>query len=374
MDIDVSRIFEIDEKNVLRKMAGHGISGLVNIGNTCYLNSAIQLLSNIRIFSLYFLSKQFEEDVAEEKDEVSFLKEWIFLVHAMWEDSPDQIPNCIVKPVSLKRSLGKFYPSYAGMQQQDGQEAVGVILDILHKALCYEASIKPIIKDPSQKLTRKEEITLKSINAWGKSFENEFSIPVNLFYGQFYSQVKCDNCGFVSESFEPFNTLLLPIEKSCSTIYDCLENFSLSEDIEADCGWTCESCKMKTSAKKKVTICKLPPILIIAFKRFEFKIGSMFPVKINSRVDFPLTDLKIGKLCEKPADMCRRYDLTGVSNHLGGTFGGHYTAYTKNGNGRWYEYDDDSVREVKDVGTIVSNQAYVLIYESQDLDISKIIS
>ena len=65
-----------------------------------------------------------------------------------------------------------------------------------------------------------------------------------------------------------------------------------------------------------------------------------------SRIDFPLTDLKIGKLCEKPADMCRRYDLTGVSNHLGEHWS-LYCIYKKNGNGRWYEYDDDSVREVR---------------------------
>ena len=374
MDIEVDKLFETDDPEVFAKMTGHGISGLLNLGNTCYLNSAIQLLSNIRIFSLYFLSKQYQEDIAEENKEVAFLKEWIMLLNGMWEETTSQIPNCIVKPISLKRSLGHFYPSYNGFNQQDGQEAIGVILDILHKSVCYEASIRPVIKDKSAKLTRTEELTLKSITAWSKSFENEFSIPVHLFYGQFYSQVKCDNCNFVSETFDPFNTLLLPLTKSCETIYDCLDNFGLSEDITADCGWRCEKCKMQTSAKKKVTICKLPPILIIAFKRFEFRIGSSFPVKINKRIEFPLSDLKIGKLCEKPQDMCRKYELTGVSNHLGGTFGGHYTAYTKNGNGRWYEYDDENVKELKDTGTIVSNQAYVLIYESQNLDVSKIIS
>jgi ubiquitin C-terminal hydrolase len=374
MDLTYDALFDINDPNSLKKMSDHGISGLVNLGNTCYLNSAIQLISNIKVFSLYFVSNQFREDIADENKEVLFLKEWVTLIHAMWEDISETKPNCIVKPVSLRRRLGEFYAPYAGSQQHDGQEAVGVILDILHKSLCYEASIKSIIKDNSRELTRKERITLKSIESWSKSFEREYSIPVSLFYGQFYSEVKCDACGHISETFEPFNTLLLPIGQSCITIYDCIENFGLSENIDADCGWSCDKCKKQTSAKKKVTIWKLPPILIIAFKRFEFKRGGFLPVKINTRIDFPLCDFRMGKLCERSSDINRKYHLAGVSNHSGGTFGGHYTAYCKNGNGKWYEYDDDAVEELQDVGTIVSNQAYVLIYESQDLDISKIIS
>ena len=55
------------------------------------------------------------------------------------------------------------------------------------------------------------------------------------------------------------------------------------------------------------------------------------------------------------------YDLVGVSQHFGISFGGHYTAFAKN-NGEWYDFNDDSVRKIKE-DVVVSDNAYLLFYE-----------
>ena len=104
--------------------------------NTCFLNSAIQILSNIRIFTIYFLSEQYKEDINHDKKEVAFLKEWVKLMVAMWED------NCIVKPISFKKVLGRFYESYNSYRQNDSQEALHKIIDLLHESVSYEVDIK----------------------------------------------------------------------------------------------------------------------------------------------------------------------------------------------------------------------------------------
>lgn len=56
------------------------------------------------------------------------------------------------------------------------------------------------------------------------------------------------------------------------------------------------------------------------------------------------------------------YDLYGVTNHFGSHFGGHYTAYCKNIDGQWYEYNDSSVSPVSDPRSVVTDAAYVLYY------------
>ena len=58
------------------------------------------------------------------------------------------------------------------------------------------------------------------------------------------------------------------------------------------------------------------------------------------------------------------YELYAVSNHYGGLGGGHYTAYAKN-NGKWYEFNDSSVRAING-GSISGSGAYILFYKRKD--------
>ena len=106
----------------LEKYKGKGLSGLVNMGNTCWLNSATQILSNTSILTHYFLSGQYKEDINITKKEYRFLKEWIKLLKGIWSE------NCTIQPVSYRKHFSTFYDG--GLyDQEDAEEGLSKILD-----------------------------------------------------------------------------------------------------------------------------------------------------------------------------------------------------------------------------------------------------
>lgn len=107
----------------------------------------------------------------------------------------------------------------------------------------------------------------KSEVAWREFLKNMQSIVHSLFFGQIRSTVKCRTCGFESATYEGFShlSLELPQDNRQCGIDDCLDLYFNGEIIE---GWTCPQCKQNRDAIKKLDICKLPPVLVIHFKRF----------------------------------------------------------------------------------------------------------
>lgn len=67
----------------------------------------------------------------------------------------------------------------------------------------------------------------------------------------------------------------------------------------------------------------------------------------------------------KAAGISPIYDLYGVSNHFGSLNGGHYTAYGKNIDGRWYNFNDSSVSS-SNANSVVTDAAYLLFYRRRD--------
>jgi ubiquitin carboxyl-terminal hydrolase 4/11/15 len=88
--------------------------------------------------------------------------------------------------------------------------------------------------------------------------------------------------------------------------------------------------------------------------------------KLEDLIDYPIEGLDMSKYVvseelKEQSDLI--YDLYAVSNHYGTLNFGHYTAIAKNHiNGKWYDYNDSSVSEVRD-DEIVSKAAYVLYYK-----------
>ncbi|KAK3818006.1 MAG: hypothetical protein JOS17DRAFT_689009, partial [Linnemannia elongata] len=122
------------------------------------------------------------------------------------------------------------------------------------------------------------------------------------------------------------------------------------------------NCKKHQPATKKLDSWRLPDILVVHLKHFSHT--RTWRDKIDALVDFPIHGLDLsGKILKEEDRDENVYDLFGVSNHMGGLGGGHYTAYAKNEKtGNWYNFDDSHVSAVGNVESIKSSSAYLLFY------------
>ena len=142
-----------------------------------------------------------------------------------------------------------------------------------------------------------------------------------------------------------------------------LNYFSSKEHLDKGNEWRCGKCGKEVEATKKLSIYYVPRILIICLNRFR-KEGSYGYQKNGELIDFPLENLDMGKYICGPDKDHSKYDLFAVSQHYGGTGGGHYTAVCKNVDGKWYDYNDSSCSSTSS-GSVVSSSAYVLFYRRQ---------
>ena len=147
------------------------------------------------------------------------------------------------------------------------------------------------------------------------------------------------------------------------TLDDLLEYFCSDEHLEKGNEWKCGNCQNRVSITKKFSIFYVPKLLIICIKRFS-KSGYGYD-KNNTLIDFPIENLDMGKYICGPDKEYSKYDLFAVSQHYGGTGGGHYTAVCKNIDGNWYNYNDSSVSHTS-ASSAVSSAAYVLFYRRKN--------
>jgi len=162
------------------------------------------------------------------------------------------------------------------------------------------------------------------------------------------------------------------------TLESCLRKYNTREQLGPMDEWYSPFSKKHVQAWKEMSIWSLPEILVIHLKRFSYEAGQymVHREKVSSLVHFPLRGLDMAPYTLGPEKDSGNtiYDLFAVSNHFGGLGGGHYTAFAKNHkNGKWYDFDDASVRAIQE-NEIVSSNAYVLFYQrrrSEDASLKK---
>jgi len=342
-------------KNILGRV------GLKNLGNTCFMNAALQCLSNTSPLTDYFLTGSVWKRELNVKNPLGMqgelAKAYAMLITLMW--SAKKSRGC-VSPKSFKKKLGTFAPQFDGYDQHDSQELLAFLLDGLHEDL-NRVLKKPYVELPDAG-NRPDELV--AAEAWKLYLMRNKSIIVDLFQGQLKSAVTCSECGFTSIKFDPFMYLSLPIV-GCS-LEDCLKAFISNEELTGDEQWVCPKCKKAVDATKKFDLWKLPPILIVHLKRFKYS-RSGRRRKISEEIGFPLEGFDVGRFVASPQRDAPEYDLYAVSNHHGGYGGGHYTAYAKNRrDGEWYFFNDRNCQQVEK-DEVVSPAAYVLFYNKMVL-------
>lgn len=328
-----------------------GQSGFVNMGNTCFLNAALNCLMHTHEFTVsYIITKDYLRDLNPKKKESVLAIGFHNIARAYWEE------ECIIEPCSFKEHLETFYRQYVGWRQHDSHEVLISILDTIHTATAIRAEVGYTVTGASEDLTALERLQILGIRAWANSFKDELSTVVNTFYGQYHYSTNCAHCGYSAHRFEPFSAVELPVNGQ-ESLEGAMRAFTAGEVLDDANKWKCDRCRTETNAMKQVNIWRVPQVLIVTLKRFgQFPNGMSY--KLHNRVDFPLSGFNV---FSESTQTWVSYELYSVVYHMGGTEGGHYVAAAKHSDGRWYSHNDDSVREIF-ADRVVNEGAYILFY------------
>lgn len=341
----------------ITKYKNKGLSGMANLGNTCFINSCMQVLSHT-----YKLNDLLNDDNLLNKlnktSDTLLILEWNNLRKMLWDN------NCVVSPVKWIKTIHKVAKIKGALlftqySQNDSHEFLLFLIDCFHNSLKRDVEMN--IKGNIQ--CNQDKLAMSCYKMIKKLYESEYSEILSMFFGIHVSQISNINDNNVlSYNPEPYFNIdvSIPDKKNVSFI-DCLSEYTEYEILEGDNQWYNEKLKKKMDVKKNIVFWSFPEIFIVTFKRFKNNLK-----KNQKFIDFPLTDLNLSEYVKGYEKDSYIYDLYGIINHSGGLLGGHYWSFVKNANDKWYTFNDTIVKEISDMSKLKSTNAYCLFYKKKN--------
>ena len=177
-----------------------GTMGLVNLGNTCFMNSALQCLVHTAELTDYFLHEVYREELNTDNPlgmGGAVANAFGALIHKLWETGQSSMA-----PREFKTAIARFAPQFIGYQQHDSQELLAFLLDGLHEDL-NRVLKKPYVENPDWDGGAEREMLALANKTWEGYMSRNDSIIVDLFQGQYKSTLICPECEKVRGALPP---------------------------------------------------------------------------------------------------------------------------------------------------------------------------
>ena len=254
-----------DTTNQFDKYKGLGLSGLANVGNTCYLNACMQIISHTYELNEFLTNKNYKKNLKNKPDTIIIL-EWNKLREMMWSENCTIAPNAFVNAVKNVSTLTER-EMFVGEQQNDIQEFLLFMIDCFHTSLSRDVEMKIT----GNILNSTDVIAKECFEMMKNMYKTNYSEMLNIFYGIHVSEITCCKTEkSLSLRPEPFSVLSLPIPsvKSSISLYDCMDLYCAKETLSGENAWFNDKTNTKQDVKRGIVFWNLPNIMIIDLKRW----------------------------------------------------------------------------------------------------------
>jgi len=323
-----------------------GNKGLANLGNTCYMNSALQCLSHL----LEFHPKN-EHFLNENKNKEDIYTEWLRLQIEMW--SNDEVDSIIPKSFLQKfiQECHEKDKEFHNFNQNDTEEFIEIFMDLLHQSM--KRSVKFTYQGNTE--TKMDKLLLQSSRSWSQFFKDDYSYIIHKFYSQLLSVTSCPDCDYVTINYDPCMVISLEIPNDANNVFDCLDSYTKEITLDCDNSWKCDKCNEFVEPTKKIVLWNSSDVFIILLKRYSQR------RKNNNFIEFPI-NLDLSSYSLDSYGKGTSYKLSGLCIQSGSLEGGHYYAMCYNELDKtWHEYNDTTVKEV-DECDLLKQKPYCLFY------------
>ncbi|KAF8771980.1 ubiquitin carboxyl-terminal hydrolase 22-like [Argiope bruennichi] len=365
----------LKENNGLKRISEDssiGLRGLLNLGNTCFMNCILQVLVHTPLLRDYFLSDK-HTCLLKDSSECIVCEMYIIFQEFYSGRSEPHVPHKLVY------LIWKFAKYLIGFDQQDAHEFLGAILGGLHAHARGEETdeqLYHIVSDCD-------------------------CIVDQVFAGFYQSDVSCSMCSYVSTAIEPFRDISLDLDgtklhknginPNPESLFDCLKRYTHNEVLH---NTPCSHCQSYETTSKQLTIRELPVVLCFHLKRLAADSGKKECNKNSTHVMFPETlDMLpfMSLQCGEQKNLTNGnhskdvhhsdddhnleptktlFSLFGVVSHKGDQAGGHYIAYIRQYRDRWYLCDDDVIMR-SSLKEVLDSEGYLLFYHKQVIEYVK---
>ncbi|KAI4464478.1 ubiquitin carboxyl-terminal hydrolase [Holotrichia oblita] len=347
-------VIEWDYLPVIGPRPTQGFVGLKNAGATCYMNSVLQQLYMVQSIREGILAC--EGAATDPNEDFSGEEKLDFDV-----DTTDD--RCSLDDNRKDYNVGILKQ----VQAIFGHLACSRLQYYVPRGLWrhFKLQGEPVNLREQQDAVEFFMSLIESLDEALKTLGHE-QIMSKILGGSYSDQKICKGCPHRYSKEEPFSVISVDI-RNHSSLQDSMEQYVKGELLEGADAYFCEKCAKKVVTVKRLCVKKLPPILGIQLKRFEYDFERVCAIKFNDYFEFPrdldmepYTVSGLAKLegeiidCDlNPGgtDVCTKYHLSGIVVHSGQASGGHYYSYIRSrnpsGEVRWYKFDDGDVSECR---------------------------